>query len=82
MSDLNKLTNNLETLRDKGVEISVDDFGSGYSSLRMLLQYPSSIIKLDRSLLQEITESDQKMHLSAVLFMHVINLARRYAWKV
>lgn len=45
-----------------GIRIALDDFGSGYSSLRMLLQYPSSIIKLDRSLLQEITESDQKMH--------------------
>lgn len=45
-----------------GMRIALDDFGSGYSSLRMLLQYPSSIIKLDRSLLQEITESDQKMH--------------------
>lgn len=45
-----------------GIRIALDDFGSGYSSLRMLLQYPSSIIKLDRSLLQEITDSDQKMH--------------------
>lgn len=45
-----------------GMRIALDDFGSGYSSLRMLLQYPSSIIKLDRSLLQEITESDEKMH--------------------
>ena len=45
-----------------GMRIALDDFGSGYSSLRMLLQYPSSIIKLDRSLLHEITESDQKMH--------------------
>lgn len=47
---------------EMGIRIALDDFGSGYSSLRMLLQYPSSIIKLDRSLLQEITESDQKMH--------------------
>ena len=45
-----------------GMRIALDDFGSGYSSLRMLLQYPSNIIKLDRSLLQEITKSDEKMH--------------------
>ena len=45
-----------------GISIALDDFGSGYSSLRMLLQYPSSIIKLDRSLVQEVTESDEKMN--------------------
>ena len=28
----------------------------------MLLQYPSSIIKLDRSLVREVTESDEKMN--------------------
>lgn len=45
-----------------GLSIALDDFGSGYSSLRMLLQYPSSIIKLDRSLVNEVTESEAKMH--------------------
>lgn len=45
-----------------GLRIALDDFGSGYSSLRMLLQYPSSIIKLDRSLVLEVTESDEKMN--------------------
>ena len=45
-----------------GLYIALDDFGSGYSSLRMLLQYPSSIIKLDQSLVQEMTESEAKMN--------------------
>lgn len=44
-----------------GMRIALDDFGSGYSSMRMLLRYPYDIIKLDRSLLGEIMESDQKM---------------------
>ena len=45
-----------------GLMIALDDFGSGYSSLRMLLQYPSRIIKLDRSLVDEVMESESKMH--------------------
>ena len=45
-----------------GIYIALDDFGSGYSSLRMLLQYPMSIIKLDRSLVREVTESEAKMN--------------------
>lgn len=44
-----------------GMRIALDDFGSGYSSLRMLLRYPCNIIKLDRSLLEEIAESDKKL---------------------
>lgn len=41
-----------------GLRLAIDDFGSGYSSMRMLLQYPYNIIKLDRSLLQEVTVSN------------------------
>lgn len=50
----------IEGCKKMNIRIALDDFGSGYSSLRMLLQYPSNIIKLDKSLLMEITESDSK----------------------
>ena len=51
------------------IKIALDDFGSGYSSLRMLLQYPSSVIKLDRSLLREMTESEDKMNfISSIVY--------------
>lgn len=42
------------------IRIALDDFGSGYSSLRVLLRYPSNIIKLDRSLLIEMSDSSEK----------------------
>lgn len=42
------------------MRIALDDFGSGYSSLRVLLRYPSNIIKLDRSLLVEMSDSSEK----------------------
>ena len=57
-----KLTCFVQECEEMGLYIALDDFGSGYSSLRMLLQYPSSIIKLDRSLVQEVMESEAKMH--------------------
>lgn len=56
-----KLTGFVDACQKLGISIALDDFGSGYSSLRMLLQYPSSIIKLDRSLVREVTESKAKM---------------------
>lgn len=41
----------IDTLRSKGVRLSIDDFGSGYSSLGIFEQIPASVIKLDRSFL-------------------------------
>ena len=57
-----KLLEFVGACQNLGMRIALDDFGSGYSSLRMLLQYPSSIIKLDRSLVMEATESEAKMN--------------------
>ncbi|MGY1602405.1 putative bifunctional diguanylate cyclase/phosphodiesterase [Geodermatophilus sp. SYSU D00815] len=37
-------------LRRRGVEVSIDDFGSGYSSLGQLVDIPTGILKIDRSL--------------------------------
>lgn len=52
-----------------GIRIALDDFGNGYSSLRMLLEYPSSIIKLDRSILVEMTKSDEKLNfISSIVY--------------
>lgn len=48
----------VQTCKKIGLKIALDDFGSGYSSMRMLLQYPYNIIKLDRSLLHEIATSE------------------------
>ena len=56
-----KLLHFVDLFNKLGIKIALDDFGNGYSSLRMLLQYPSSIIKLDRTLLAEMTESADKM---------------------
>jgi len=38
----------LQTLHDKGFTIALDDFGSGYSSLRYLHELPIDVVKIDR----------------------------------
>lgn len=64
-----KLLQFVQLCEDKGVRIALDDFGNGYSSFRRLLQYPSSIVKLDRSLLREMGESDDKMNfISSIVY--------------
>ena len=37
-------------LRISGVEVSIDDFGRGYSSLSQLVSMPAGVLKIDRSL--------------------------------
>lgn len=60
-----KLYEFVEACKNMGMKIALDDFGNGYSSLRRLLQYPSGIIKLDKSLLREMMESDAKKNFIA-----------------
>ncbi len=55
-----KLDQFVKACGDLHIRIALDDFGSGYSSMRVLLRYPSSIIKLDRSLLLEMSDSFEK----------------------
>lgn len=64
-----KMFHFVEQCKKMGMKIALDDFGNGYSSLRRLLQYPSNIIKLDRSLLGEMMESEKKKNfISSIVY--------------
>ena len=48
----------LTSLRDFGCEISLDDFGTGYSSLSYLKKMPIKYLKLDRSFVEDLPDTD------------------------
>ncbi|BCN93840.1 hypothetical protein THMIRHAM_16250 [Thiomicrorhabdus immobilis] len=50
----------LNSLRKKGFLIALDDFGSGYSSIRYLAHMPVDIIKFDMSMTDALMENDTK----------------------
>ncbi|HKP74649.1 MAG TPA: EAL domain-containing protein, partial [Longimicrobiaceae bacterium] len=45
----------LWSLRDLGVQVAVDDFGTGATSLAMLQRFPAQIVKLDRAFTDRLT---------------------------
>lgn len=50
----------IERLKMLGVKIALDDFGSGFSSIGYLRQFGFDRIKIDRSLVEGVTESDSQ----------------------
>lgn len=70
MRDMEKSIAMLQELRQIGVKISLDDFGTGYSSLSTLRNLPIDVLKIDRSFLLRIHESDNDAKfLAAIISM-------------
>lgn len=57
----------IEQLRCQGARIAIDDFGTGYSSIQRLLDIPVDEVKLDRSLVANISRSPRKARVVTAL---------------
>jgi diguanylate cyclase (GGDEF)-like protein len=72
MSNVENTLLTLRALNDLGVDLSIDDFGTGFSSLSYLQQFPLDELKIDRSFIMELTVSDK----SAALVSGILTMAR------
>ncbi len=72
VDDFSRAVSILRRLKALGVQIAMDDFGSGYSSLSYLQAFPFDKIKIDKTFISNLDSSPQ----SATIVRAVIGLAR------
>ncbi|HYD79944.1 MAG TPA: EAL domain-containing protein [Paucimonas sp.] len=76
MQDVQRAIETMRELQAMGVHLSIDDFGTGYSSLSALKSFPISRLKIDRSFVCDLPDSeDDKVIATAVISLgHKLNL--------
>ncbi len=68
---------NVNELHNQGFEISLDDFGSGYSNVRRLVYLPFSVVKFDRSLV--LLDESEEGH---KVVSHMVDMIKEMGYKI
>lgn len=78
IGNFDQAVQHLQALRALGVEVSLDDFGTGYSSLSYLRRLPVDVVKIDRSLVPDVTALAE----DASITRAIITMAHQLKMKV
>ena len=78
MTDVGKALENLTRLRMKRFALSIDDYGTGYSSMQQLSRIPFSELKIDQSFVASAIEKES----SKVILSSSLEMARKLGLKV
>lgn len=70
IDDFEEITERLAILRDIGIKISLDDFGTGFSSLSYLKGLPIDTLKIDKSFIDTvITDENTRIITESIIYM-------------
>ena len=78
VEDIDESTRKLQTLRRAGIQVSVDDFGTGYCSLSYLARLPVDVLKIDRSFVVRMRDAGYPRNIVAM----IVSLAHTLGLKV
>jgi EAL domain-containing protein (putative c-di-GMP-specific phosphodiesterase class I) len=76
MRDFDLITQTIHELSRMGVQISIDDFGTSYSSLGYLKRFPVTGIKIDQTFIHDLMEDidDAAITTAIIAIGHILNL--------
>ncbi|MCG5516787.1 EAL domain-containing protein [Ectothiorhodospira sp. 9100] len=82
MSSIEQTIRTLTELNDHGIRVSIDDFGTAYSSLNYLKRLPVHAIKIDQSFVSEMEEDPANHPEDAAIIRAIIGLGETLGMKV
>lgn len=77
IEDLDDVREKLQTLREYGIRISLDDFGTGFSSLAYLRGLPIDTLKIDKSFVDNIEGDDS----SRVIIDSIVGMVNKLGFE-
>ncbi|BBC24572.1 EAL domain-containing protein [Pseudanabaena sp. ABRG5-3] len=77
MDQSEQTINKLSQLRARNIQLSIDDFGQGYSSLSYLHRFPINILKIDRAFVNQMTDGGENIEIvrTITVLAHTLNMS-------
>ncbi len=76
IEDIESVSETMQRLKNLGIQISLDDFGTGFSSLQYLTKLPLDQIKIDQTFIKDMTNNEKNLAIvkSILLVCNALNL--------
>ncbi len=76
IESMEKAKQYVEEIRNMGVQIAIDDFGTGYSSLSYINSVPATLLKIDKSFIDDVNKDEKsKAYVQTIISLgHIMGL--------
>ncbi len=83
VEDKNSLKNFIQQLKNHNIQVSIDDFGTAYSSLHILKDIEVDALKIDKEFLHNVDSRKPNIHTKdEIVIKHIINMAKELNFKI